>query len=65
MAPHQYRTHHRNAAGKALLLRRTLAVADIAGELGYCSPQEFAAAFKRRNAMTPTEFRNSHHRQME
>ncbi len=65
MAPHQYRSHHRNAAARALLLQRTLTVADISKELGYCSAQEFAAAFKRRNGMTPTEFRNSNHHLME
>lgn len=59
MSPNQYRISRRHNAARALLLQKRLTISDIAYELGYCSPHEFSAKFKRKTGMTPTEFRNS------
>lgn len=42
-----------------MLMQRTLTIADIARELGYCSPQEFSAKFKRRTGKTPSDYREN------
>ena len=40
-------------------MQRTLTIADIARELGYCSQQEFAAKFRRRTGKSPSEYREN------
>lgn len=51
--PYRYREKRRHDAACALLMQRSLTIADIAGVLGYCSPHEFSAKFKRRAGSTP------------
>jgi bacterial regulatory helix-turn-helix proteins, araC family len=57
--PYQYREKRRHDAACALLMQRSLMIADIAGVLGYCSPHEFSAKFKRRAGSTPSDYRKS------
>ena len=59
MPPNQYRMKRRHETACALLMQRTLTIADIARELGYCSPQEFAAKFRRRTGKSPSEYREN------
>ena len=41
-----------------LLERSTLPVGDIARQVGYTQPAQFAKAFRRRHGVSPTEFRD-------
>lgn len=58
ISPGQYRIRRRIDHASALLKNSQLSIADIAAELGYPSPYEFSAQFKRRMGMTATQFRN-------
>jgi AraC-like DNA-binding protein len=46
-------------AAKELLRDPFLAAADVAGMVGYESPNYFTRAFKKNTGMTPTEYRRS------
>ncbi|NRA38542.1 MAG: helix-turn-helix domain-containing protein [Planctomycetes bacterium] len=58
LSPGQYRIRRRIDHACALLQNSQLSIADIANELGYPSPYEFSAQFKRRMGMTASQFRN-------
>lgn len=54
-----YLTELRMNAAKELLRDPFLAAADVAGMVGYESPNYFRRAFKKNTGMTPTEYRRS------
>lgn len=54
--PHAFLLNTRLERSKELLLRRDLPITQIAIELGFCSGQHFAAAFRRKFGCTPREF---------
>lgn len=58
-SPARYRQHRRLERGRALLAETDLRITDIAGELGFSSPQHFATAFRQRHSMTPRAFRSA------
>ena len=57
LAPHQYRLRRRIDAACALLLHPDLTVQEIASRLGYSSPYEFSAQFKRYLGVSPSLWR--------
>lgn len=57
LSPHQYRLRRRIDAACALLLHPEISVAEVAGRLGYSSPYEFSAQFKRYLGVAPSVWR--------
>ena len=57
LSPHRYRMRRRLDAACALLNRPDLSIAEIAERLGYCSPYEFSAQFKRHLGCPPSDYR--------
>lgn len=51
-----YLASHRLVRGRQMLLDTDLTVAEIAFELGYCSPQHFNNAFKKQFGAPPAQF---------
>lgn len=60
-----YLTDLRIRAAKELLRDPMRPAAEVAGMVGYESPNYFARAFKKRTGMTPTEYRRSQGRSRE
>lgn len=54
---HRYVTNYRIAVSEQLLLSSTLTVDEIAHSIGFISSLSFSSAFKKKNGLTPTEFR--------
>ncbi len=54
---HRYVTGYRIAVSEQLLLSSTLAVDQIAHRVGFINSLSFSSAFKKKNGLTPTEFR--------
>ena len=59
ISPGKYRTRRRMDAARALLMQKTLPIAEIARRLGYCSGFEFAAKFKQHTGLSPSAFRQN------
>ncbi len=57
ISPHRYRIRRRLDAACALLNRRELSIGEIAQRLGYASPYEFSAQFKRYMGSPPSGYR--------
>lgn len=58
-APYAYFTLRRMEYAKQLLLNKDYGITDIAMKIGYSNPSKFSAAFRRVNAITPSEWRRS------
>ncbi len=56
ISPHRYRIRRRLDAACALLNDPTLSIASIAERLGYSSPYEFSAQFKRHMGCAPSAY---------
>ena len=56
ISPHRYRIRRRLDAACALLSDPGLSIASIAERLGYSSPYEFSAQFKRHMGCAPSEY---------
>lgn len=56
ISPHRYRIRRRLDAACALLNNSELSIATIAERLGYSSPYEFSAQFKRHLGCPPSEY---------
>jgi AraC family transcriptional regulator len=56
-SPHGWLTEHRMDHARCLLARSNLQITDIAQAVGYTTPSAFAASFRRRVGMTPSQFR--------
>ncbi len=54
---HRYVTGYRIAVSEQLLLSTTLTVDEIARRVGFINSLSFSSAFKKKNSLTPTEFR--------
>ncbi len=65
ISPHRYRIRRRLDAACALLARPELSIAEIARQLGYASPYEFSAQFKRHLGAPPSAYRPAAERRME
>lgn len=59
LSPMSYVTRWRLALGADLLRTTDATVAAIANRTGYANPFSFSAAFKRRNGVSPREFREA------
>ena len=57
ISPHRYRIRRRLDAACALLLRPELSITEISERLGYASPYEFSAQFKRYMGCPPSGYR--------
>lgn len=57
MSPHRYRVRRRLDAACALLARKELSIAEISLRLGYSSPYEFSAQFRRQIGVPPSGYR--------
>ena len=57
ISPHRYRIRRRLDAACALLLRPELTISEISEMLGYASPYEFSAQFKRYMGCPPSGYR--------
>lgn len=57
VTPFVYLTQHRMTAAKCLLCDSNHTIIEIANQVGYTNPAQFAAAFKRHFGMTPSLFR--------
>ena len=57
ISPHRYRIRRRLDAACALLLRPELSISEISEKLGYASPFEFSAQFKRYMGCPPSGYR--------
>lgn len=57
VSPHRYRIRRRLDAACALLTRPELSIAEISEKLGYASPYEFSAQFKRYMGCPPSGYR--------
>jgi AraC-like DNA-binding protein len=55
MTPFAYLTRHRMEWAERLLRQTSCTVADVANQVGYANPAQFAAAFKRHFGMSPRE----------
>lgn len=55
--PHEYLLAYRLRQSKQMLLGTDMTVEEIAGQCGFHSASHFTRAFRRINALTPTEFR--------
>jgi AraC family transcriptional regulator len=56
-SPHGWLTEHRIEHARGLLARSRLQITEIALAVGYTTPSAFAASFRRRVGMTPSQFR--------
>ena len=56
-APHAWLTELRITRARQLLARPELPVTEIALEVGYQTPSSFAAAFRKKTGLTPSQFR--------
>lgn len=56
--PHEYLLLYRIRQSKNLLISSSHTIEEIAEKCGFNSPSHFARAFKKINALTPTEFRS-------
>ena len=57
MSPHHYRVRRRLDMACALLMRSELSITEISRKLGYCSPYEFSAQFRRQVGVAPSKYR--------
>ncbi len=58
-SPWDYRLHRRLETARLLLNTRTLTIGEISAQLGYNSPYEFSAQFKRRFGISPRQYRQN------
>jgi AraC family transcriptional regulator, transcriptional activator of the genes for pyochelin and ferripyochelin receptors len=54
--PFGYIHHHRMQAAQELLLNSDLSIAGVAARVGYCNPEAFSTAFRRRFGINPKAF---------
>lgn len=57
LTPHDLLVTRRIDRARSLLLETDLPVVEIAGKVGYRSPRSFAAVFKQRTGLAPTQYR--------
>ena len=57
MSPHHYRVRRRLDAACALLTQSKLSITEISRKLGYSSPYEFSAQFRRQVGVPPSNYR--------
>lgn len=57
MFPHHYRVRRRLDAACALLTQSKLSITEISRKLGYSSPYEFSAQFRRQVGVPPSNYR--------
>jgi len=55
MTPFAYLTRYRMEQAERWLRQPGCSVADVANQVGYANPAQFAAAFKRHFGMTPKD----------
>lgn len=60
--PHRYLLDMRLSRAKQLLCEGCLSISGIAEQCGFSSPYHFCRAFREQTGMTPTAYRNEHHR---
>jgi AraC family transcriptional regulator len=61
-SPYQYLLDQRLRRAKEFLRFRSLPIAEIGTQVGFPNHTNFARAFRRREGMTPTAWRQSHYR---
>lgn len=61
-SPHAYLVGLRITRAKELLVSTERSITDIAGDVGYDTPQSLARVFSRGVGVTPSEYRRSHGR---
>ncbi|WP_416671894.1 helix-turn-helix transcriptional regulator [Egbenema bharatensis] len=54
--PFGYVHHHRMQVAQELLLNSDLSIAGVAARVGYCNPEAFSTAFRRRFGINPKAF---------
>jgi AraC-like DNA-binding protein len=59
MSPHHYRVRRRLDEACALLTKSELSITEISRVLGYSSPYEFSAQFRRQVGVPPSSYRNN------
>ncbi|RMD76448.1 MAG: AraC family transcriptional regulator, partial [Lentisphaerae bacterium] len=57
-SPYHYRIQRKLDAACLMLQEKQLSIAQIAEELGFSSPQEFSALFKKHLSISPRAYRN-------
>lgn len=55
---HRFITLERLNAARSMLAQDSLSIKEIAASLGFCSTAHFSTAFRRSEAMTPSDFRS-------
>jgi AraC family transcriptional regulator len=55
--PHRFLLQHRVAEACALLVARSVPVAEIARDVGFRTPSHFTTTFRRLTGMTPSAYR--------
>ena len=58
MSPHHYRVRRRLDAACALLAQKDLSITEISQRLGYSSPYEFSAQFRKQVGVPPSSYRS-------
>ncbi|MBE9180596.1 helix-turn-helix transcriptional regulator [Oculatella sp. LEGE 06141] len=59
--PFGYLHHHRMQIAQELLLNSDLSIAGVAARVGYCNPEAFSTAFRRRFGINPKAFQLGKH----
>jgi AraC family transcriptional activator of pyochelin receptor len=59
--PFGYVHHHRMQVAQELLLNSDLSIAGVAAKVGYCNPEAFSTAFRRRFGINPKAFQLGKH----
>lgn len=56
--PHEYLTQVRIDAAKQMLSKAKMSIAQVCNNVGFESPGSFSTLFKKKNGMSPQEYRN-------